>query len=175
MSDIPGSALPNPPTVSDSSRRQWPIYSILVIALLITLGVAITGWFRPIPGDKSQAAPTYTSLQVDDAKTHVCEAYNSVHRAVGMNMGRDGGSDQIAQLAVATSARQTLIAGSNYLLSTLSEYPATAPDLAAAIRKLAMLFQQYTIDYLNGHTNAQMESSLRAGDETTVTIEKLCK
>lgn len=149
--------------------------AFLVIALLATLGVAIVGWYRPTPANKPTAAPTYSTDQVADAKATVCAVYNDVHTAIGVSMARDGGTDPTAQLAVATSARQALVAGSEYLLTTLSEQPATAPDLAAAIRKLAILFQQYTIDYLNGRTNSQMESSLRVGDETTATIENHCK
>ena len=150
------------------------MFASLVVALLVTLGVAIVGWFRPAPA-KPPPAPTYSNQQVADAKAKVCAAYEKVHSAVGVSMARDGGSDPTSQLAVATSARQALLAGSEYLITTLSEEPATAPDLATAIRKLANLFQQYTVDYLNGRTNAEMESSLRDGDETTSTIERLCK
>src|SRR5271169_3049985 len=157
-----------------AQRRQWPMFAVLLVALLVTLGVAIVGWFRPVPA-KSPPAPTYSNQQVADAKAKVCAAYEKVHSAVGVSMARDGGSDPTSQLAVATSARQALLAGSEYLITTLSEEPATAPDLATTIRKLASLFQQYTVDYLNGRTNAEMESSLRAGDEATSTIERLCK
>jgi len=150
------------------------MFAFLLVALAVTLGVAVVGWFRPLP-PKAAAKPTYSSQQVADAKAAVCAAYDKVHSAIGVTMGRDGGNDSTSQLAVATSARQALLAGSIYLQTTLSEEPATAPDLAAAIRKLANLFQQYTIDYLNGRTNADMESSLREGDETTSTISGLCK
>lgn len=150
------------------------MFAFLTVALLVTLGVAIVGWFRPLPA-KPPPAPTYSDQQVADAKTKVCAAYDKVHSAMGVSMARDGGSDPTSQLAVATSARQALLAGSEYLMTTLSEDSATTPDLATAIRKLASLFRQYTIDYLNGRTNAEMESSLREGDETTATIERLCK
>ena len=150
------------------------MFAFLVGALLVTLGVAIGGWFRP-PAYKPPHTPTYTDQQIADAKAKVCAAYDKVHSAVGASMARDAGSDPTAQLAVATSARQALLAGSEYLVTTLSEEPATAPDLATAIRKLASLFQQYTIEYLNGRTNSEIESALRAGDETTLTIERLCK
>jgi hypothetical protein len=150
------------------------MFPVLVVALLATLGVAIVGWFRPVPA-KTPPTPTYSNQQVADAKARVCAAYDKVHSAVGVSMARDGGTDPTSQLAVATSARQALLAGSEYLITTLSENPATASDVATAIRKLASLFQQYTVDYLNGRTNADMESSLRAGDETTSTIERLCK
>ncbi|MEB3981673.1 hypothetical protein OQ968_10390 [Mycobacterium sp. 663a-19] len=139
------------------------------------LGVAIVGWFRPVPAKPAPPPPTYTNQQIAEAKARVCAAYTKVHSAVGVSMARDLGSDPAAQLAVATSARQALLAGREYLMTTLSEEPATAPDLAGAIRKLANLFQQYTVDYLNGRKNAEMESALRAGDETTLTIESLCK
>ncbi|WP_139333177.1 hypothetical protein [Mycobacterium sp. SP-6446] len=151
------------------------MFALLVVALLMTLGIAIVGWFRPVPAKPAPPPPTYTSQQVAEAKAKVCAAYAKVHSAVGVSMARDLGSDPTSQLAVATSARQALLAGSEYLITTLSEEPATAPDLATAIRKLASLFQQYTVDYLNGHTNADMESALRAGDDTTLTIEGLCK
>jgi hypothetical protein len=171
---VPPGPPPWPPASPPRQRRQWPMFALLVVGLLVTLAVAIVGWFRPVPV-KPPPAPVYSSQQVADAKTKVCAAYDKVHSAVGVSMGRDGGSDATSQLAVATSARQALLAGSEYLVTTLSEEPATAPDLASAIRKLAGLFQQYTVDYLNGRTNAEMESSLRAGDETTATIESLCK
>jgi hypothetical protein len=140
----------------------------------VVLGIAIVGWFRPVP-NKPPSPPSYTSQQEADAKTKVCAAYEKVHRAIGVSMGRDLGSDPTSQLTVATGARQSLLAGSEYLTTTLSEEPATASDLATAIRKLAGLFQEYTIDYLNGRTNAEMESSLRAGDEITSRIVNLCK
>lgn len=150
------------------------MFVFLVVAILVVLGVAIVGWFRPLP-NKPVSTPSYTSQQIEDAKAKVCAAYEKVHSAIGVSMGRDLGSDPASQLIVATSARQSLLAGSEYLTTTLSEEPATAPELAAAIRKLASLFQQYTVDYLNGRTNAEMESSLRAGDDTTSTIVNLCK
>jgi hypothetical protein len=169
-----GVAPPWPPNTSFKPRPQWPIFTFLSLTLLVTIGVAVAGWFRPMPDSKA-STPTYTGQQVSDAKTRVCAAYSDVHSAIGVTMARDGGTDPTAQLAVATSARQSLLAGSEYLKSTLSEEPATAPDLAAAIRKLSTLFQQYTVSYLNGRTNSEIESSLRAGDETTATIVNLCK
>ncbi|BDB42265.1 MULTISPECIES: hypothetical protein [Mycobacterium] len=90
-------------------------------------------------------------------------------------MARDLGPDPTAELTVAVGARQSLIAGSQYLLTTLADEPAVAPDLASAIHKLAVLFQGYAMNYLNGQTNAEMASSLRDGDETTSVIEKLCQ
>jgi hypothetical protein len=183
--DQPVSDLPPPPVapplpprwqqpMPPAPRPQRSRFAFLTIALLVTLGVAIGGWFRPLPY-KPPPAPTYTAQQSAAAKAKVCAAYAKVHSAVGVTMARDGGADPTAQLAVATSARQALLAGSEYLLTNLSEEPATAPDLAAAVRKLASLFQEYTVEYLSGRTNSDIESSLRAGDETTLTIEKLCK
>ncbi|MDI3313424.1 MAG: hypothetical protein QJR12_03770 [Mycobacterium sp.] len=147
-------------------------------ALAVIGAIAIGAWFRPLPDNKPLPAspgPTFTDQQVSDAKAGVCASYQQVHSAVGLNMARDLGNDPVAQLLVATAARQALLAGSEYLITTLSEEPATPPDLAAAVRKLATLFQNYTIDYLNGRMNSEIESSLRVGDETTLVIERLCK
>ena len=81
------------------------MFAFWLVALAVTLGVAVVGWFRPLP-PKAAAKPTYSSQQVADAKVAVCAAYEKVHSAIGVTMGRDGGNDSTSQLAVATSARK---------------------------------------------------------------------
>ncbi|MDT5224992.1 MAG: hypothetical protein QOG19_2399, partial [Mycobacterium sp.] len=104
---------------------------------LLAIGVAIGPWFRPLPKNEPPPAPTYSSQQVADAKAKVCAAYGKVHRALILSADRNGGSDTTAILAVATSGRQVLDAGSRYLMTKLSESPATPRDLDTAMRKLA--------------------------------------
>jgi hypothetical protein len=153
------------------------MFALLVVALLVTLGVAIVGWFRPLPNNKPAPVPRYTDQQVADAKAHVCAAYEQVRKAGDVAGARNGGSDPTSILAVATSTRQVLEVGSRYLTTKLETQPATPPDLAAAVRKLANVYQEMTIDYLDGLSNSdpELDPLLRAGDEAHSTIEKLCK
>jgi hypothetical protein len=150
------------------------MFALLVVALLVTLGVAVVGWFRPVPA-KSPPAPTYSGQQVADAKTKVCAAFEKVHQAVRSNFARDQGTDPNQQLLVAVTGQQALLAGSVYLQTTLSEEPATPTDLAANVRKLIDVFQSLTVDYQNGHGSPEVDPSLRAGDQATIAIEGLCK
>jgi hypothetical protein len=150
------------------------MFAFLVVALLVTLGVAIVGWFRPVPA-KPPPPPTYTDQQVADAKAKVCAAYDKVHSAVKASSARDEGTDPTSQLAFALNGRQALLAGSEYLRTVLSAEPATPKDLATTIRKLTDVFQELVVDYLNGMNESQMDSPLQAGNEATLTIERLCK
>jgi hypothetical protein len=172
---------PWPPggSTAPTRRPSWPTFAALLIAL-VALGVAIGSWFRPAPENKPAFAPpavTYSQQQVADARSSVCGAYQQVRKAGDMAGARSGGSDPTAILAVATSTRQVLDVGSRYLMTKLAKEPATPPDLAAAVRKLADVYQEMTVDYLDGLSNSdpELDPLLRAGDEAHSTIESLCK
>jgi hypothetical protein len=149
------------------------MFAFLVIALLVTLGVAIGGWFRPVQLKPPQPL-AYTAQQTADAKAKVCAARDKVHHAVGLPSGRNS-DDPTLHLAIATSGRQALDVGASYLLTTLAEQPATAPDLAAAVRRLANTFQELTVDYLAEVSDSELDPLLRTSDQLTLTIEGLCK
>lgn len=74
--------------------------------------VAIASWFRPTPTIKPATGPTYTSQEVADAKSKVCDAFGEAHSAIQLTGSRDRGPDYAIQLAAAVNARQALIAGS---------------------------------------------------------------
>ena len=153
---------------------------VTLLIALAALGLAIGAWFRPLPGNKppsAEAKPTFTNQQVADAKTSVCAAFKKTDRALDLSSARDGGNDPTATLAVATSVRQVLDFSSRYLHAKLAEEPATPPDLADAVRKLANSYQEVTMGYLAGLTNSDsdLQPSLHAGDEATFRIRGLCK
>lgn len=170
------SAWPSAPPPTRGQPSRWLGLVSLGIALL-AIGVALGAWLRPLPKNEPPPAATYTSQQVADAKAKVCAAYAKVHRALVLSADRSGDSDPTAALAIATSGRQVLDAGSRYLLTKLSDLPATPPELGTAIRKLAASYQELTIGYLDGLTNSDMEmkSPLQASDDSTAAIERLCK
>lgn len=152
------------------------MYVPLAVAL-VAVGVAVAAWFRPLPDNTPAPASTYTDQQVADAKAEICAAFEKVHRALALSSRRNGGSDPTAILAVATSGRQVLDSGSRYLLTKLSEEPATPSELAEAVRRLANLYQELTISYLDGLTNsdAELKPLLSGSDDAALTIDRLCK
>jgi hypothetical protein len=125
---------------------------------------------------ESPPTPAYTNQQTADAKGTVCAAFAKVDHALDIS-ARNTGDDPATKLAAATSGRQVLDAGSRYLLTKLVEEPAAPPEVAKEVRKFADSSQELVIGYLDGLTNsdADLQPSLSAGDETTLTIRRLCK
>lgn len=119
--------------------------------------------------------PSYTDQQTADAKAKICGTYAKVHQAVVLNTGRSLGEDSIAIFTVAANARIALFDGGTYLLTKLTEEPATAPDLAAALRSLIDTYQQLTIDYLAEVPDLDAQASLQAVDAASVKMAELCQ
>jgi hypothetical protein len=180
VSDLPptSAAAPVPPPwpagIPPTRSRQWPMFALLVVALLVTLGVAIVGWFRPEPA-KPLPAPTYSNQQVADAKAKVCGAYGKIHHAVLANTGRSGGSDPTATLAVAANARIALYDGGEYLMKTLAQEPATPAELAEATRALVNAYQQLAVDYMAEATDPEINSAFQAVETTGSKVSGMCK
>lgn len=150
------------------------MFAVLVVALLITLGVAIVGWYRPVPA-RPPAAPTYTAQQVADAKSKVCSVYEQVRKAVVTNTSRNGGDDPTATLAVAANARTALYDGGDYLSKTLARETATPPDLANAVQNLVNSYQQLAIDYWADIPDSELQSSREAVSKAGTTVYGICK
>jgi hypothetical protein len=185
MSDLPSAAFPRdpsqqwgpPPPITSGRPSRWPTLATLAIALA---GVAIgfVGWFRPAAHhDQPPSKPTYTDQQVAEAKAKVCAAFGKLERAVDVANAAPRGSDATAQLAESTNVRQVFDVGSRYLFTTLDEEPATAADLAAAVRKEASSLQKGVIGYLEGlpNTDPQMRPLVDANTEAAPTIRQLCR
>ena len=122
-------------------------------------------------------APTYTDQQVANAKANVCAAFEKVQHAVDLAHSHVGSTDYNTQLTAAALANLALDAGSRYLLTKLTEEPATPPDLATAVRNGANADQEALIGYLNGlpASDPAMQPALNASDDATTTVRRLCK
>jgi hypothetical protein len=156
---------------------RWPAYTALLVALL-ALAVGIVGWFRPVShNNQPSSKPNYTAQEAASAKTSMCAAFAKVDKALDVASGQHVGQDPTSVLAMATSVRQVLEVGSRYLLTKLAEQPATPTDLAKTIRDFADSSQELVIGYLDGLTvsDADLQPSLRTGDDTTLAIRRLCK
>lgn len=150
------------------------MFAVLWVALLVTLAVAIVGWFRPVPA-KPPTAPQYSDQQVADAKAKVCAAYNRVHHAVLANTGRPGGSDPASQLGLAANARIALFDSGEYLQKILAQAPATPADLADATRLLANAYQELALDYMAEAPDTDIQSDFQIIEKTGSTVGGKCE
>lgn len=179
MSNVPPPQPPRPAwSTAASPAGSRPSRGLAIVSLVIAfvaIGIAVGAWFRPLPKNEPPRAPSYSSQEVADAKAKVCAAYRMVRRALAATGSRDGGADPTATLAVATSSRQALDVGSQYLSSKLEEAPATAIDLAMAVRKLAGLYREIAISYLAEIDEVEIEPLRRAAEQPSLEIDRLCK
>lgn len=186
---VPGQpGLPIPPTAPVSwhptraLRRpsRWPM--LIAIASLcgtvVAVGIALAAWLRPGPENRpppAPHAPVFTDEQIAGAKSTMCAAYATVHGAVGVNTSRNEGNDPTSTLAVLANARLAIYGGGGYLFTKLAEEPATPPSLASAIRTLANAYQDVAIGYMADLQKTDLDASLRAADNATISIEQQCK
>lgn len=187
MSDVPPGDSPDvldtekPTAPADSAKSsstpstspRWPTFAALAIAL-IALALAIVGWVYPrSPGGASH---NFSGQQVNDAKTHICTAYQSVHEAVVSNTHLENPveNDPIGQIAVATSARLTLYAGGAYLRQRVTAEPATPADLAKSVNDMANTLEELSIGYLAG-LSATLDPLRHDFDSEIEAVDKICK
>ena len=150
------------------------MFAFLIVALLVTLGIAIVGWFRPLPA-KPPPAPSYSQQQVADAKVKICSTYEQIRRAVVASTSRSGGDDPTATLAVAANARTALYDGGDYLAKTLAQQAATPPELAKAIQALVNSYQQLAIGYMAEVPDSDLQSARDAVSNAGTAVYGLCK
>ncbi len=94
--------------------------------------LAVWSLVRAAAGDQADRAD---SGQPGDAKTQVCDAFNTVRNAVSLQTNADLGKDRVAKQAVAANARLATLGGGQFLLSRLTD--AVPTDLADAVRSFA--------------------------------------
>jgi hypothetical protein len=116
-----------------------------------------------------------TAQPTEEAKQKVCAAFDTVSKAVQLQTHADLGPDPVAQTAVASNARLSLIGGGEYLLSRLDDQ--TAPDLADAVRLFANNLEDIGVNALAGATNddPQQAARLTAGEDGRNKVAELCK
>jgi hypothetical protein len=173
-----GSAQTPPvPPMAFGRPSRWSTFAALAIAL-VALAVGLVGWFRPVPHN-NQPPPkvTYTEQQIATAKANVCAAFGQMDKALAVAAAFSGGSDQTSTLAVATSTRQVLDFGNRYLLTKLSQEPATPSDLATAVQKQADAYQRLLIGYLDGlrYGDPELQPATNASVEAEDAVKRLCK
>ena len=146
---------------------------VMLAITLVAVGAAVAAWLRPIPqAPAAPPKPTYSAQQAAEAKSKICGAFDKLWHVLQVNSTRNGGDDPNAQLLVAVNERQIYVSGSAYLLTTLSDEPATPPELAAAVSQLAKLYQVVTLNFLASEASRPERT---AADQAASTIQRLCK
>jgi hypothetical protein len=140
----------------------------LVVALA-AMGVA--AWAIVMAWPKKEVAPQPTA----ESKQKVCAAFDTVSRAVQLQTHADLGPDPVAQTAVASNARLSLIGGGEYLQSRIDEH--TPSDLADAARMFGNNLEDIGVNALAGVTNddPQQAARLTAGEDGRNKVADLCK
>jgi hypothetical protein len=136
---------------------------------LAAIGIAAWAMVMAWPQKEAKVQPTAESKQ------KVCAAFDTVSKAVQLQTHAELGPDPVAQTAVASNARLSLIGGGEVLLSRLDEQ--TPPELADAVRLFANNLQDIGINALAGATNddPQQAARLTAGEDGRNKVAELCK
>ncbi|MGC2653547.1 MAG: hypothetical protein WA317_08110 [Mycobacterium sp.] len=162
---------PAAPSSSGGWKSRWPTWVPLALAA-IAVAIAIAAFFRPMHA----SAPSFSSQQTADAKTHLCAAYVTVRQGVVTNthLANPVPNDPAGQLAVAANARLALVGGGAFLQNRLTAEPAASGDLAKTVGAMANTIQELGVGYLAG-LNSTLDP-LRHNLDTEITdMNKLCE
>jgi hypothetical protein len=149
MSDSPYGGMPAGPTpwmpqgpVPSNGSSRVPVIIAIVIALL-ALALAAASWFRPTH-EATPATPQYSEQQVTDAKKNLCDAYNTMYRALE-RAGTTTSDDPNQKYMIAMNTRLAFNTAADRLLTEVSQNPAGPPDLVDATRRLAISYQKLVL------------------------------
>ncbi|MDH6197053.1 hypothetical protein M2272_003706 [Mycobacterium frederiksbergense] len=159
-----------------SPHRGMVLATVALVLATAALGLSVWTHFRPSPDPAPQ--PSYTDAQRADAKMKICAATDVVRRGVSRNTNLEspgGPEDVTGALAVAANARLSMYDGGQYLLARLD--PATADDLATAVRKFANDLLDIGAAATAGAQNSDEEQAARLRDAAAAntTIQELCR
>jgi hypothetical protein len=160
---------PHPPSANSTGKGASAVALLSLIVALAAIGVA--AWAIVMAWPQKAETPQPTA----EAKQKVCAAFDTVSKAVQLQTHADLGSDPIAQTAVASNARLSLIGGGEYLRSQLDDQ--TPPELAKAVGLFANNLEDIGINALAGTTNddPQQAARLTAGEDGRAKVADLCK
>jgi hypothetical protein len=147
----------------------------LVIAL-IAVAVAIGSWFRPAPETSAPtvSSPQHSDEQIADAKKALCAAHDLVTRAT-QAAGSQTSDDPTVKFLFAVNGRVGAINSADYFLATLDQYPATAQDLATAVRATALAYQETNLLHLANAPKEEIDAVYAKLDSADAKFVEACK
>jgi hypothetical protein len=156
------------PVTSSGGGARW----VAVLSLIIALAAGgVAAWAVVLAWPQKEDAAASTA----ESKQKVCAAFDTVSKAVQLQTHADLGPDPVAQTAVASNARLSLIGGGEYLLSRLDEQ--TPLDLAEAARLFGYNLEDIGLNALAGATNDDPKQAARltAGEDGRNKVAELCR
>lgn len=145
---------------------------VALLSLIVALAaMGVAAWAIVMAWPQKEATPQPTA----ESKQKVCAAFDTVSRAVQLQTHADLGPDPVAQTAVASNARLSLIGGGEYLRSQLDDH--TSPELVEAVRLFANNLEDIGVNALAGATNEdpQQAARLTAGEDGRNKVAAFCK
>jgi len=113
---------------------------VAIVVALLALALAAASWFRPTH-EAAPATPQYSQQQVADAKKNLCDAYDSMYRALE-RAGTTTSDDPNQKYMIALNTRLAFNTSADRLLTEVNENPAGPADLVDATRRLAISYQK---------------------------------
>ncbi len=149
-----------------------PRWLPLAATLLAIVAVALAAW--ALTSNSKSDSSAAASLP-GDPKSRVCEAFNTVSRAVQLQTNTDLGPDPVPQSAVAGNARLALVGGGQYLLNNLDS--AVPAELGDKVRSFAQQLQAIGVNALADvpYSDPVQSGRLSDADATRKQIIDLCK
>ena len=163
--------MPQGPLPSNGPSRV-PLIIAIVVALL-ALALATAAWFRPGP-DATPAAPQYSDQQVADAKKNLCDAYDTMYRALE-RAGTTTSEDPNQKYMIAMNTRLAFNTSADRLLTEVSQNPAGPPELVDAVRRLAISYQKLVLVHTAEAPQPEIDAVYEEINSSETAVKKVCK
>lgn len=165
---------PPSPAQAPATRQAGPRrLGIVAVALAaIALGFAVAAWLRAATAP--DASPAYTQEQVADAKKAVCEAFDLGQRALKVT-GSKTGTNPSDDFIVAVNSRVAVQSISDHLQTTVSQQPATPPNLADFATELSGIYRRLLLQLLADRTTQELSGLYGDLDASTSRVQQACQ
>jgi len=150
-----------------------PTIAALVVSLL-ALALAAAACFKPTHDDAAPAMPQYSDQQVADAKKNVCDAYQTMYKAL-QGAASLSSNDPNEKFMLAINARLAFNTAADYLIMTSSENPAAPSELLNSARNLAISYQKLVLARTSQPTGDEIDTVNSGIREAEASLIQACK
>lgn len=153
---------------------RLPVFLALGVAV-VALGLAIGAWFRPAATTPAvPTSPQYSEQEVADAKTAVCDAYDTTYKSL-YAAGSRRSDDPTQTLPIAVNTRLAFHASADYLSEQLAQNPAAPSNLAEEVRKLASASDSLVLAQIADSSKDELDGISSKLDSAESAIKAECK
>jgi hypothetical protein len=139
------------------------------------LGLAIGAWFRPTTTTPAvPTTPQYSEQEVADAKKNLCDAYDTMYRAV-KKAGTTTSEDPNQRYMIALNTRLAFNTSADFLLGELGRNPASPSDLQEAVRRAAISYQSMVLAQIAESNKDELDTAYAEVDSGHNAVKTACK